>query len=283
MKFIIIGLGSIGQRHQGILTSLGHEVIPCHRGDDLKALISATHPDGVLICNPTSLHLKTAKAVLEFDLPLLIEKPLSHNLDGTADLKGKILVAYCLRFQPGLRQIKQQLTDRAIGKVLTAKIFCSTYLPEWHPGTDYTQSYSAKKSLGGGVLLDLSHEIDYAVWFFGRAKIVSAKLQIVPELKIETEAVADLEIEFVSGVTAQIHLDYVTKPPRRGCLIKGEAGNLSWQYPGPGNMYIDEIKHFIDIVKNQAQPLVPLADARHILEIIEAAKKSSLTGKIIKL
>ena len=281
MKFIIVGLGSIGQRHQKILTDLGHEVIPCHQNDDLKSLIATNHPNGILICNPTSLHLKTAKMAV--GLPLLIEKPLSDNLDGITPLQGKILVAYCLRFQPGLIQIKQQLKAGVIGKVKTAEIFCSTYLPDWHPGTDYRQSYSAKKNLGGGVLLDLSHEIDYAVWFFGRVKTVSAKLKLAPELNIETEAVADLEIEFVSGVKTQIHLDYITKPPRRGCLIKGKTGNLSWQYPGPGNMYVDEIKHFIDVVQGKTKPLVPLADAKHVLEIIAAAKKSAQTDKIIKL
>lgn len=283
MKFIIVGLGSIGKRHHGILTNLGHEVILCHWNDNLKTLINSKCPNGVLICNPTSLHLPAAKIALKFALPVLIEKPLSHNLEGIADLKGKILVAYCLRFQPGLRQIKQQLTNHAIGETLRAKIFCSTYLPDWHPGTDYRQSYSAKKSLGGGVLLDLSHEIDYAVWFFGPAKTVAAKLQTAPELQIETEAVADLEVEFVSGVKAKIHLDYITTPARRGCLIQGETGNLSWQYPGPGNMYIEEIKHFVAVCQGKAKPVVPLDDAKHVLEIIEAAKKSAQTGKMIQL
>ena len=281
MKFIIVGLGSIGQRHQKILTDLGHEVIPCHQNDDLKSLIATNHPNGILICNPTSLHLKTAKMAV--GLPLLIEKPLSDNLDGITPLQGKILVAYCLRFQPGLIQIKEQLKSGVIGKIKTAEIVCSTYLPDWHPGSDHTQSYSAKKELGGGVLLDLSHEIDYAVWWFGRAKSVSAKLHTAPELHIETEAVADLNIEFVSGVKAKIHLDYVTKPVKRYCLIQGTKGSLKWHYPGPENMYLDEIKHFVEVCQGKTKPLIPLTDAVHILEIIEAAKKSSKTGKKIRL
>lgn len=283
MKFIIAGLGSIGKRHQGILNDLGHEVIPCHRDDDLAQLIKTQKPSGVFICNPTSLHLAATKIALKFKLPVFVEKPLSDNLNDVDQLQGQILVAYCLHWQPGLRQIKQQLVNHAIGKVLKVKIFCSTYLPEWHPGTDYHQSYSAKRSLGGGVLLDLSHEIDYAVWFFGRAKAVSARLKSVPELKIETEAVADLKVEFVSGVIAEIHLDYITNPPRRGCLIQGETGSLSWEYPGPGSMYIDEVKHFIDIIEHNTKSIIPLADAKHVLKIIAAAKKSNKSGKIEKI
>lgn len=281
MKFIIVGLGLIGQRHQKILTDLGHKIILCHRDQNLIQLIKEEKPNGVLICNPTSLHLKTAK--MAAGLPLLIEKPLSHNLDGIEELKGQILVAYCLRWQPGMQQIKQKIENKAVGKILSAEIWCSTYLPNWHPGTDYHQSYSAKKALGGGVLLDLSHEIDYAVWFFGKVKMVSAKLQQAPELKIETEAIADLEIEFVSGVKAQIHLDYVTNPPKRGCLIQGETGNLSWNYPGRESMYEDEIKHFMEVCQGKTEPLISLTDAVHVLKIIEAAKISDKTGKIVKL
>lgn len=281
MKFIIVGLGSIGTRHKNNLENLGHQVIPCHRNDDLITLITSSQPAGILICNPTSMHLQTAK--MAAGLPLFIEKPLSHDLQGVDQLTGKILVAYCLRWQPGLMQIKKQLEAGAIGQVKTAEIVCSTYLPDWHPGADYTQSYSAKKELGGGVLLDLSHEIDYAVWFFGKAKTVNATLKMAPELNIETEAIADLTIDFTSGVTAQIHLDYVTKPPQRGCTIQGEKGNLSWQYPEPGNMYVDEIKHFIDVCQGKVEPLIPLSDAKHVLQIIDAARKSNKVGKIIKL
>jgi len=281
MKLVIIGLGSIGTRHKNNLESLGHQVIPCHRGDNLLQLIKLEQPDGIFICNPTSLHLKTAK--MAAGLPLFIEKPLSHNLNGVNQLAGKILVGYCLRWQPGLQLIKEQLSQEVIGKAITAEIVCSTYLPEWHPGTEYTQSYSAKKSLGGGVLLDLSHEIDYAVWFFGRAKTVSAHLQMALDLNIETEAIADLDIVFESGVNAKIHLDYVTKSVKRYCEIQGEKGNLSWQYPGPENMYLDEIKHFIDMIKNNTPAFVPLADAKHDLEIIDAAKYSSKSGKIVML
>jgi len=221
-----------------------------------------------LICNPTSLHLETAKKAP--GLPLFIEKPLSHNLDGIDRLQGKILVGYCLRFDQSLRQFKEKITGKKITKV---KIVCQSWLPDWRPDKDYRQSYSAKKALGGGVLLDLSHEIDYALWFFGPVKKVTAKLRMAPELEIETEAIADLKLGFISGVTADIHLSYASRKAERYCEVVTDSGTLRWDYQPNNDMYIEEMKHFIDVCQGQAKPLVTVSDGRRVLEVIEVARR----------
>jgi predicted dehydrogenase len=213
--------------------------------------------------------LTTALKFTKLGLPVFIEKPLSHNLNGLEQLKGKILVGYCLRFDESLRKFKKTVPSQGIQSV---KIVCQTWLPDWHPQTDYRQSYSAKKELGGGVLLDLSHEIDYALWFFGPVKKVAARLQKAPELAIETEAVADLNLEFVSGVKAEIHLSYASRHPARFCEIKTKDQTFRWDFQPNNDMYIEEMKHFIKVVKGQEKPLVTVADGIKVLKIIETAR-----------
>ncbi len=295
MRFVVVGLGSIGKRHKKNLLSLGHEVVPCHRDDDLGKLLSKNKPDGVFICNPTSLHLATAMIAADAGVNIFLEKPISHNLKGVGKLlelvkkkKLILIIGYNLRWQSGLNEIKQQLNKQSIGKVKSAKIMAGSYLPDWHPDEDHRQSYSAKKDLGGGVLLDLSHEIDYAIWFFGKAKTVKATVKIVPELEIETESLAELEVEFKSGVRAEIHLDYLQKKYKRNCRISGEKGELNWDYQayqeeGLDDTYIAEVKNFVRSIAGKEKPRVSGEEAKHVLEIVEAAKESSRTSKAIEL
>ena len=272
MKFVIVGLGSIGSRHKKNLETLGHQVIPCHQNDNLEQILLEQKPDGVLVCNPTSLHLKTAIKVTKLGFPVFIEKPLSHNLEGVDFLRGRILVGYCLRFEEKLRQLKNKLDGINPKQIRAVTINCLSWLPDWHPQTDYRQSYSARKDLGGGVLLDLSHEIDYALWFFGPVKKVSGKLQMSPELEIETEAIADLNLEFVSGVKAEVHLSYASRRPARFCEIKTSDQLLRWDFQPNNEMYLEEMRHFVRIIEGKEQPLVTIADGRRVLEVIEAAK-----------
>ena len=272
MKFVVVGLGSIGQRHQKNLEHLGHQVVPVHSQDNLEQIISNEKPNGLLVCTPTSKHLQPALTALAADLPVFIEKPLSHNLDGVNELKGKILVGYCLRFDQSLRQFKAKIDNLDKNQIKSVSIVCQSWLPDWHPGRDYTQSYSAKKELGGGVLLDLSHEIDYALWFFGSVKKIEAKLKQSPELNIATEAIADLNLEFESGVKADIHLSYASRQSARFCEVMTGTETLRWDFVVNNDMYIAEMKHFINVAVGRQQPLITVADGRQVLEVIETAK-----------
>ena len=275
MRFVIVGLGSIGRRHQKNLASLGHQVIPAHHQDNLEHIIVREKPEGLLVCTPTSQHLQPALTALTANLPVLIEKPLSHNLDGVDQLKGKILVGYCLRFDQSLRQFKSKIDELESSQIKSVKIVCQSWLPDWHPGSDYSQSYSAKKELGGGVLLDLSHEIDYALWFFGPVKTISAKLTHSPELNIETESIADLNLKFKSGVKTGIHLSYASRQPTRFCEVVTESETLRWDFRPNNDMYIAEMKHFVKVCQGKEQPLITAAAGRRVLEVIKTAKKSS--------
>ena len=295
MKFVIVGLGSIGQRHQKNLVDLGHETITCHRSDNLKQILKLHRPDGVFICNPTSLHLSAAMIAAEAGQHIFLEKPVSHNLKGIDKLIQKIRqkkmviqVGYNLRFEPKLRELKK--ASFKIGRIQEMTIVAASYLPDWRPETDYRQNYAAKKELGGGVLLDLSHEIDYAVWLLGKVKKVKAKLQKSDKLEMETEAIADLILNHDSGVTSQIHLDYVTKGYIRNCQIMGSKENLSWDFARIkdsdwdfNEMYLDEIKHFIKAIKGKVEPTPTIEEGRHVVEICKAAKESSKSNQTIEL
>lgn len=270
MKLVICGLGSIGKRHKVNLESLGHEVITDYK-----------QAQGILICNPTALHVKTALEAQKYHLPIFIEKPLSHNLDNLDKLAGNILIGYCLRFDRTLREFKAKISQE---KIQAVKIVCQSWLPDWRPASpsqgrpdkDYRQSYCAKKELGGGVLLDLSHEIDYALWFFGPVKTVKAKLQMVPELEIETEAKANLELEFVSGVKAEIYLSYADHEYKRFCEVQTDKENLLWSFKPNNEMYIEEIKHFIKVCEGKEEPLITVTDGKKVLEVVETAKINQL-------
>lgn len=293
MKFVIIGLGSIGKRHKKNLENLGHQVFPCHKEDNLRKIIIQENPKAVVICNPNSLHLKSATIAAQANRHIFIEKPLSHTLKGVENFlklinkKNLVLqVGYNLRFEPELNRIKDEIIEKKIGKIISAKIICSSYLPDWRPGTDYRKNYGARKDLGGGVLLDLSHEIDYAVWLFGKVKNIYAKLQQSVELDIETEAIADLTVNFKSGVTATFHLDYTTRGYIRNCQIIGEKGILKWDFAkikkewDINQMYVQEMKHFINTINDQEKPIISGKEAKYVLKVIEAAKKSNQLDKI---
>ncbi|MBU1085638.1 MAG: Gfo/Idh/MocA family oxidoreductase [Candidatus Beckwithbacteria bacterium] len=297
MKFVIVGLGSIGKRHQKNLEVLGHEVVPCHQDDNLEQILDKNKPDGVLICNPTSLHIPTAIVVANAGYPMFLEKPVSHNLKGLDKLiqiiKQKSLmvqVGYNLRFEPELMKIKQQLVGKQFGRVYSARIVAGSYFPDWRSNIDYKQNYGARLDLGGGVILDLSHEIDYAVWLFGKANKVSAMIKKAPELEIETEAIGQLNIEFDSGVIAQIQVDYLSRKYRRNMEIVTEKKTVYWDYAelkekgwNSNEMFINELKHFINAIKSEIKPTPTIDEGKYVLEIIEAAKKSNKSGRMIKL
>jgi len=295
MKFVIVGLGNIGKTHQQSLKSLGHKVIPCHRNDNLKKILKENKPDGVLVCNLNNLHTIAGLTAIKAGYPVFMEKPLADKIEGVkqlidlAERKKLILqMGYVLRFEQGLKKIKQSLDKNLAGKIYSARIEVGSYLPNWHPHLDYRKRYNARKDLGGGVIGDLSHEIDYAYWFFGKVKKVMGMVKHIPELKIETESLAAILMEHRSGVISEIHLDYLQKEYSRNLKIIGSEKNLYWQYQksNPEKTKIkfhDQMKNFIKAIKGKEKPKITGKDGLHVLKIIEAIKKSNKLGKMITI
>lgn len=295
MKFVIVGLGNIGKTHQQSLKSLGHKIIPCHRNDNLERVLKEKSPDGVLICNPNSLHIATGLIVIKAGYPVFMEKPLADKINGARQLidlaerkKLVLQIGYVLRFEQELKKIKQGLDKNLAGKIYAARIEVGSYLPGWHPHLDYKKRYNARKDLGGGVIGDLSHEIDYAYWFFGGVKKVMAMVKHIPELEIETESLAAILMEHESGVISEIHLDYLQKEYSRNLKVIGSKKNLYWQYKqtSPKKALIkfnDQMKNFIEAIRGEKKPKITGRDGLHVLQIIEAIKQSNKQGKMITI
>ena len=325
MKFMIAGLGSIGRRHLRNLRALGEEDILLYRSgrstlqdDELKGYIAETEldsalvhkPDAVIVSNPTALHLDVAIPAAEAGCHLLIEKPISHNLDRVDELLaavkrggGKVLVGYQFRFHPGLQTVKRWLMKGRIGKPISAHAHWGEYLPDWHPWEDYRQSYAACRDLGGGVVLTLCHPFDYLRWLMGEVVSVTSWTGQVGELDIEVEDIAEAILEFDSGVVGHVHLDYFQRPHMHRLEIIGTEGMVRWDNAdGYASIYkseegqwessalpdgfdrnalfISEMKHFIDIVSGDEKPTCPLDDGVRALRI-SLSVLSSKKGKPI--
>ena len=265
MRFLVVGLGGIGQRHvRNLRTLLGPDVdIAAYRvrrdsptlddrlqvevGHDVEEKYGVRavadletalrdKPDAVLVCNPSSLHMEVALKAARAGCGLFIEKPLSNDeahLDELIDLVDKrhlvALVGYQMRFHPCLLRLRVLLAQEAVGRIVALHVEVGEYLPGWHTYEDYRQMYASRADLGGGVILSQIHELDYVYWLFGLPRRVFALGGHLSSLEIDVEDVASTLFECeVDGraVPVHVHQDYLQRPPVRGCKVIGDAGKI---------------------------------------------------------
>jgi predicted dehydrogenase len=279
----------------------------------LETAIDRWQPQAVVISNPTSLHVEVALAVVNAGSSVLLEKPISHSMENVDDLQKvvadgsvRILVGYQYRFHKGFQKVKSLLNEGAIGDLLNARVVWGEYLPGWHPWEDYRRSYSAQKQFGGGVVLTLSHPFDYLRWMLGEVVSVTAETTQTGQLELDVEDSADIILRFSSRATAQIHLDYLQKPGIHRFELVGTGGKIRWDntdgrvqllntegdqlFPSlksevddRNQMFLDEMAHFIEVVRGTAAPECTLEDGIRALEIALAVKQSSMQGERITL
>jgi predicted dehydrogenase len=324
MKFLIIGCGSIGQRHISNLLSLGMHDLEVF--DSNKALLKTVgqkfnvktlssiefnEPDCTLICTPPSTHIGLAKRVLLERSHVFIEKPLSNSLVGINTIAEAskrnslhVFVGYTFRFDQGLNKIKEMLSRGVIGSVLSFDAYEGWYLPKWRPWQDYTKSYTGSEKLGGGIILDGSHELNYLQWLGGKIKQVFSYYTAIPKLKVKTEGLAEVLLRFQSKAIGRIHLDFVNPKYNRHCEIIGDKGSIKWSFEKKtievqknnqissrkikyGNdtnkMYYDEMKYVIDCIRGKQNRLITLDEAKQTLEISLAIKRSGRINKPISI
>jgi predicted dehydrogenase len=264
LKIILIGLGSIGQRHLRNLLHLGYNGVSVVRRSgvlpgefsylpvytSLNEALAANQFDAGIVCTPTSFHAVSVKALLQASVPnIYIEKPVSHNYDGLQEIvrlsksySNNIVVGYDLHFDPGMMKVKELLDANIVGKVVSVNAVVGQYLPDWRPKEDYRKGMSARKETGGGVMLDLVHEFDYLHWLIGKAKTIAAQCSNSGALEIETEDVAEVLLRFSEGTIGTIHLDYLQQKLIRNCLITGYNGSIKWNLAESKVSWIDNNK-----------------------------------------
>lgn len=222
LKALIIGYGSIGQRHARLLTELGlntacvteQQKTAHHPFRDISMALGTWRPDYVVIASPTTRHASDLNSVLEakFQGPILIEKPIFSDIAAFAKpLTDSMFVGYNLRFLDAVAQLKGMLTNQ---QVLTVGIWNAQYLPDWRPGRDYRTTSSAQRSMGGGVLRDLSHELDLVLYLFGRIESVQARITHSRTLEIDTEDCVLATFSTSMCETASLYLSYLDRVPR---------------------------------------------------------------------
>jgi predicted dehydrogenase len=268
-KFLICGLGSIGQRHVRMIQAVtqGQAEIAAYRSRKLDIVISdrleatlgnkpedhyglktfdsmdaalAWKPDAVFVTNPISMHVATATAAAAAGAHVFIEKPLDSTDAGVPRLMQLVqekrlacMVGYQQRYHPGYIRIKQLLESGALGQLTSADLHFGEWLPGMHPYEDYRESHAARADQGGGVILCLSHEIDMAYWLFGIPRTVHALGGHLSDLEMDVEDTADISLTCRQGgreFPVHIHLDFLQKPPRRYIHIVGSKGSLVFNY-----------------------------------------------------
>jgi predicted dehydrogenase len=250
---LVIGAGSIGERHIRNLWSLGYTNLYVYRQRNLpfrdigeanvKILLNwedveALKPFACIIATPTSQHITQVIACIKLGSHVLVEKPLSHNLEQTTELlklveqKNVYLrIAYMQRFHPLVKKLKQYVEEKTFGNLLSITAKWGDYLPAWHPWEDYRQSYAAKRELGGGVALTLSHEIDIVNWLAQSKPLTYFTLKnYSSKLEMDVESGCDILIKYENGLSGNIQLNYFEKTPERYVKLVFDEASVSFEY-----------------------------------------------------
>ena len=339
MKALFVGLGSIGQRHlRNIRQLVGDDLeVIAYRARSDSPLLGAdgtviegksvdeeygievfsslessleASPDVAFICNPTRMHVEAAIKCAEAGCHMLIEKPLSDQIDDIDRLKSVIgesgvvaTVAYQMRFHPGILALSDLIQSGDFGLVVSASLTIGEYLPNWHPYEDYREGYAAVEALGGGSIATQSHEFDYASMLFGPPKSVFAVGGQLSDLDLGVEDVVLLLADHgVDGrrLPVQYNLDYVRRSPVRKCEIVFQCGSavldlllntvqiagstdddrrlLEWKGFDRNELFLKEMEDFLGAVNGEALNGASIAEGIANVGLIAAAKKSLTVG-----
>lgn len=231
---LVIGYGSIGSRHARVLTEIGCNVAVVSKRtvdfskvyQSLDKALDEQEVDYIVIANKTIEHYDTMLKLVEKDFKgvVLLEKPLFEN---TRELPKhnfkRCYVAYNLRFHPLIQKIKKILVHETI---ISVQVYVGQYLPSWRPNSDYRDSYSAKKSEGGGVLRDLSHELDYILWLFGTWESIVAIGGKYSKLQIDSEDVVAFLLSTSRCPVINVQMNYLDKMTKREIIINTDNHSM---------------------------------------------------------
>lgn len=296
-RSLVVGYGSIGKRHARVLKGLGGRVSVVSRRvvehkplyKDLRQALKNENPHCVVVANETSEHGKTLRTLkkVSFAGSVLVEKPLFASPESLPGLKS-IFVAYNFRFHPGVVRLRRLLQGE---KILSAQFYVGGYLPDWRPGTDYRKGYSASRKRGGGALRDLSHELDLALWLFGKWKRVAAIGGHFSRLKISSDDAFGLLLAAERCPLITVQVNYFDRPGHREILVNTERHTYKLDLLA-GKLWIDRraenvaaerdstyrAEHAALLGKDRRN-LCTAAQGLEVLRLIRAAEKASRTKR----
>jgi predicted dehydrogenase len=316
-NILIVGYGSIGKRHYNNLKTIGYKNISIVRSgkgiikdeinDEDKIYYDLDEalkfdPEIVFITNPTSYHIDSALKAAKAGCHIFIEKPVSNSINKCDKLLAVIeekklitMVGFQFRFHPFLIRLKEMLKNKEITNIYRVEACYSEYLPNWHPWEEYKLSYASRKELGGGVILTLTHSLDYLYWIFGEISKIQAtynKLELL-DTNVEDD-IASLNLKFASGLLGHVHLDFFGRPPKHFLSIFSDNFNINIDFIKNimtqefndgrtkelnleksferNDMYLNEILHFFECISNRTQTMIPLSSGIEILKYSLSAK-----------
>lgn len=253
MRVLMVGNGSIGRRHMAnlrrIVPNVRFDVLrEVRRSDDTAGLGEvevvgsldqglARQPNMMVIANPSSMHLQPILAAIDAGVPFYAEKPIVSTLDDLSLLEGRVargglptnIVGCNLRFLPSLIALKALVDQRRLGNIVRADFEAGQWLPDWRPNQDYRLGYSANRSKGGGVLLDLIHEVDAAHWLLGHFDHITGYAVVhASSLEIDTDDCGGILMARAGGPVTSVRVDYVSRKSVRRYTLVGDRGTATW-------------------------------------------------------
>jgi predicted dehydrogenase len=230
---------------------------------------------------------------------------------------SKILIGFQFRYHPTLNKARELIQQSALGQILTVHAHWGEYLPQWHPWEDYRQSYAARADLGGGVIRTLTHPLDYLRYLIGEVESLWSFNGHVSPLDVDVEDVAEIGLSFVGGAVGGVHLNYFQRPPVHRLEIVGMNGTLRWdnadgilhffkmpaafgtfseEPPAPivemfappegferNHLFVAQTRHFVEVVRGEAEPRCTLEDGIQALRLALAAKESAASSRVVSL
>ena len=319
-KVAVLGFGSSGRR----LFSIVRERLPqaeflVFSSQDLSGQgfptttelsdVTRFEPTIAIVSGVASQRLEMVRALPSKMCGVLVEKPLAMNFYEASQVTKELehrsavtQVGFNLRFSPSLREFRNRVLSLSLGKLLSVRAETGQYLPGWRVGRDYRSTASATEKLGGGVLRELSHEIDYLGWIFGDVEWVSAWTGQQSELEIDVEDTAHLTLGFRSepSLVGQLNIDFVRHDATRsitavcaegtmqwdgigGCVKEWAQGGHQWEVsfsekPNEPTTYEAQWDSFYSAVKSGTTPAVTADDGLAVLSVIDGARESHETG-----
>lgn len=321
-KLAVIGLGNISTRHRKNLKKLypNSTVIAMSASgrnpkiqppdsdivvDNISDLI-VHNPDMAIVASPATFHTQHAVPLIKSGIPVLIEKPVAASLEDAQKInqasqsyKTPIAIGYCLRYLNSSQEVKKALDSDLIGEIYNVFVEMGQYLPDWRPCKDYMDTVSASPILGGGALLELSHEIDYIQWLIGNLTPQFSILRSSKALKLEVEDSADIVSINSKGTVVSIHLDFLQQRAHRKCRFIGSDGSLEWDlientivlnsssqreviFSDPdwdkNKMYLNMILDFENLILGKPNQCVTTYEAANTISFISKVKNLNRIG-----